>query len=170
MVVKTVTDALMFDRSSGYLNFDTILSRLRCPLLFVPDGWVLKNIERIAYIADLRYCRMQVVKYLTELAKSCHADLSIAHLAASGIPDMDDHYANDIFDDEVRNKINYDQLFFNNIREKDLATAVDVLINGMHNDLLVMVKNRFHWDEIIGPHTNNTLPAHISVPLLAFPY
>ncbi len=170
MVVKEVDAPAQLASYKENLNFDIVLNKIHCPLLLIPGNWLIKNIERIAYIADLRYCRMHIVKYLIELAKACHADLSIAHLAAVGIPDMDDKYANTLFDDEVRGHVHYDQLFFNNIREKDLTKAVDVLINGMHNDLLVMVKTRFHFIEILGPHLNNTLPSHITIPLLIFPY
>jgi len=170
MIVKEVAAPAPLAFNKENLNFDIILNKIHCPLLLVPGNWLLKTIERLAYIADLRYCRMQIVKYLIELAKAYHADLSIAHLAAAGIPDMDDSYANKLFDEEVRGNVHYDQLFFNNIREKDLTKSVDVLINGMHNDLLVMVKTRFHFNEIMGPYLNNTLPAHITIPLLIFPY
>ncbi len=168
MIVKGTTDRLP-EGAHGNLNFNSILNKVRCPLLLIPETWTLKNIERLVYITDLRYCRLQIVQYLARLAKLWHADLSITHLTKKGITHMDEDYANKVFNDGVRKNVNYDRLFFNNTRERNLTTAVDVLINGMHNDLLVMTKNRFHYNEIIGPYITNSLPSYITVPLLIFP-
>ncbi len=57
-----------------------------------------------------------------------------------------------LFSDGVSAHVDYDQLFFNNIKEKDLNTTLDVLINGLHNDLLTIVNHRFHFEEIFGRH------------------
>jgi hypothetical protein len=168
MMVKGIAD-------NGGVSFSTldvqkVLNRVRCPLMLVPGHWQLKNMERLVYIADLRYCRLEIVRYLAELARPWKADLSIAHLSASGLPDMGEKYALSVFNEAISRNVNYDQLFFNNIKEKELVTAVDVMINGLHNDLLVVVNHRFHFERIIGYKIIDTLPAHITVPLLIFPY
>ncbi|HEY0244382.1 MAG TPA: hypothetical protein VGC01_02370 [Mucilaginibacter sp.] len=170
MVVKSIPNVLPLSQLKGNLNLNTVLNKIECPLMLIPQNWSLKNIERLVYITDLRYCRLPIVRYLAELAKPCHADLSIAHISANGMPDMDEAYADCIFNEGICTNVNYDQLLFNNIREKDLTKAVDVLINCMHNDILVMVKNCFHINEIVGKHIYSALPYHITVPLLVFPY
>ena len=152
------------------LNWNAILNSIQCPLLLIPQSWPLKNIERLVYIADLRYCRLQIVKFLAMLAQSFYADLSIAQLAASGLPHMDEQYAYQLFNDEINTNIAYDQLFFNNIKEQNLNVALDVLINGMHNDMLVVLNHRFHFEEIIGRYITNNLPKNVTVPILIFPY
>lgn len=147
-----------------------VLNRVRSPLMLIPEDWPLKDLERLVYIADLRYCRLAVVKYLVELAKPFHASLTIAHLSAKGLPHIMEPYAQSIFSEGICSHIDYDQLFFNNVQERDLIKAVDVMINGMHNDLLILVNHRFHFEEIIGEYVGQSLPAHIAVPLLIFPY
>ncbi|WP_394772588.1 hypothetical protein [Mucilaginibacter sp.] len=151
-------------------NVHSVLNRVLCPLLLVPESWPLKKIERLTYIADLRYCRIQIVRYLAALAKPWNARLSIGHVTAPGLTEMVEEYAREVFTEEVCKKVNYEGLFFNNIREKDLLIAVDVIINGMQNDLLVLVNHHFHFEEIVGRYITNTLPGHITVPLLIFPY
>ena len=153
-----------------HLNIQTVLNKICCPVLLVPEGWPVKDIEHIVYLADLRYCRPYVVNYLTELAKPFSADIAIAHFSAKGLPDMEQSYAEDVFDDTIKRNVHYEALFFNNTKERDLAKAVDVLINGMHNDLLVMVNHRYHFEEIMGRYITDTLPANITVPVLIFPY
>ena len=121
------------------LNLNAILNRVQCPLLLVPQSWEIKNLERLVYMADLRYCRIKIVRFLAELAKEFKADLSIAHFSAKGLPNLGDEYALSIFSSEVSTHVDYDQLFFNNIKEKDLNTTLDILIDSLHNDLLTIV-------------------------------
>ncbi|MCR8560801.1 hypothetical protein KXD93_24300 [Mucilaginibacter sp. BJC16-A38] len=166
MIVKGAAEPLS---SESYINFNTLLTRVRCPLLLVPETWSLKNIERLVYLADLPYCRLQIVRYLAGLAKLWHADLSIAHLSKEELVGMDKDFDDEVPDDEIRNKVSYDQLFFNNIPEGNLNTAVDVLINGMHNDFLVMAQHHFRCMGLVGPYVAGGLPPHITVPLLIFP-
>ncbi len=168
MMVKGMADAVPV-ASKKSLNIHTVLNRVLCPLLLIPAQWQIKDIERLAYMADLRYCRVQVVRFLAMLARPWHAALSIAHRSANGLPDMAEKYALTVFSEEVSQNVNYDNLFFNNIREKDLSKVVDVMINTMHNDILVMVNHRFHFEEIVGRYITDTLPPQITVPLLIFP-
>jgi len=170
MIVKGTEDVLQTSPSKNGLDVHTVLNHVLCPLLLVPVSWQIKNIERLVYIADLRYCRIQVVRYLADLAKSWSADLSIAHLSAKGLPDMAEKYALSVFSEEVMPNVNYDRLFFNNINEKDLIKVVDVIINGMHNDLLVLVNHRFHFEKLKSRYLTDAVPLNITIPLLIFPY
>ncbi|MEO8886964.1 MAG: hypothetical protein ABI367_12940 [Mucilaginibacter sp.] len=152
------------------LNIHTVLNRVRCPLLLIPENWVIKVPERLAYLADLRYCRLQIMRFLADFAKPFNADVLLAHLSAKGLPQIEENYALSIFNEEINGNVNYSRLLFNNIKQRDLNIAVDVLTHGMHNDMLVMVNHRFHFEEIIGRYLTNHLPANITVPLLLFPY
>lgn len=170
MVAAGISDDAALQHEGHNLNWNIILNNIQCPLLLIPQSWSLKNIERLVYIADLRYCRIQIVKFLAMLAHSFYADLSVAQLAVRGLPHMEEQYARQLFNDEISANVNYDQLFFNNIKEQNLNVALDVLINGMHNDMLVVLNHRFHFEEIIGRYVANNLPKHITVPILIFPY
>lgn len=152
------------------LNMQIVLNKVCCPLLLIPVNAPVKAIERIVYLADLRYCRTYVVRYLAELAKPFKADIAVAHFSAKGLPDVDPAYAESLFLDNVLQHVHYESVFLNNTRERDMTKAVDVLINGMHNDLLVLVNHRYHFEEILGAHITDALPANITVPILVFPY
>lgn len=167
MIVKGMPDT---SGVTNKLNIHAVLNRVHCPLLLVPETWKIKTIERLVYIADLRFCRTLMVNYLANIAKKCDATLSVAHLSAKGIPDMEENYANSIFKEQVVDRLTYKNLYFNNIKEKDLKKALDVIINGLHNDILAFVNHRFHFEEILGRYLTDVLPENITVPLLIFPY
>jgi len=151
------------------VNIQSVLNRVHCPLLLIPQGWKLKHLERIVYIADLRYCRLPVLKYLAKLAAPFDAGISIAHLSAKNMVHIVGSYADAIFQNEIMPHIHYDKISLNNTRERDVNRAVDVLINGMHNDLIVLVNHRYHFEEIIGRYIADALPPEITVPVLIFP-
>jgi len=170
MMVKGIPEVAPPARPEKDLNVQTVLNKVLCPLLLVPANWKIKDLERLVYIADLRYCRIEIVKYLANLAKPLNADILIAHLTAQGLPDMCEKYAQSVFEEGICRNVSYENLYFNNIKEKNLKTAVDVIINGMRNDMLVLVNHRFHFEEIVGRYITNELPENLTIPLLIFPF
>jgi len=169
MIVKG-TDTMRGETGGLHINIQYVLNKVMCPLLLVPLNYLIKNFAQIAYMADLRYCRLHVVRYLCELGEACDASVYIDHLSARDLPHMDEKYANSFFNSEIKGKVKYDRLFFNNIRERNIGKAVDVMINGMHINLLAFVNHRFHFEEILGRMIPEQLPTQITIPLLIFPY
>jgi len=170
MMIKAIGDEITPPHQACDLNVQVILNKVLCPLLLIPEKWTLKKVERLVYLADLRYCRIQIVKYLAELAQHWQADLSIVHISAKGLPDIAESYGRSIFENEICANIDYDKLFFNNIKGGDIPRAVDVIIHAMHNDMLALIHHRFHFQELLGAYINESLPPNITVPLLVFPY
>ncbi|MCJ8208507.1 universal stress protein [Mucilaginibacter sp. RS28] len=170
MMVKGTSANQQANNFRSRINVQSVLNRVMCPLLLVPEQFELKDFEHIVYTADLRYSRLHVTKYLAEIAEAYGADMMLAHLSAKGIPHMEENYAHRFFDTEINNRVKYPKLWFNNICERNLTTAVDVLVNGMHTDMLAMVNHRFHFEQILGRYINNALPAHIAIPVMVFPY
>jgi hypothetical protein len=78
-------------------NAHSILSKVLCPLLIVRAYWPVKGVERIVYVAELRYCHTQILRYLTQLARPLIADVSIANVTATGLPEIVVEYAQGLF-------------------------------------------------------------------------
>lgn len=151
------------------LNLDRLLRLIHCPLLLIPGNWSLKQPERIVYLADLRYCRTDILHYLARLSAACGPELSVAHLSKQGMVHIEENYAHQLFDELVRVHLKQLRPVFHYTRERNLEKASDVLTNGMHQDLLVMTSNRYHFNELVGQVNRGQLPAHIQVPVLIFP-
>jgi hypothetical protein len=140
-----------------------------CPVLFIPEKYEYKAFEKMVYATDLRFCRREVVTFLTQLARPLDANILIANIPAEGLPYMEDGYAKSVFEKGTFNPGNYEHIYFSNIRERNIPKAIDVLINGMNNDLLVMMNHKFHFNELLGHHLPYILPDSVAVPLLIFP-
>lgn len=165
MMIKCATEY----RMPGALNMDILMSHIHCPLLLIPGNWAIKDLQRIVYLADLRYCRNDITRYLARLARACGAQLSVAHLTKEGMVHIEETYAHRLFDEQVKSQLKYDQLGFHYTRERDLIKAIDVLVKGLQHDLLVMTRNRYHFKQLITQSLNSRLPTYIQVPLLIFP-
>ena len=140
-----------------------------CPVLLVPEDYPYKIFEKIAYATDLRFCRFEVVAFMTQLAKTLDANMLIANISEKGLPHMADSYAQAVFEDAVVNKSNNDHIYFSNIKERNVSKALDIIVNEMNNDLMVLVNNKFHFNELLGHETPYAVPENIMVPLLVFP-
>ncbi|OCX53913.1 hypothetical protein BEL04_06430 [Mucilaginibacter sp. PPCGB 2223] len=155
--------------SMSNISSDSLLKKINCPLLLVPYGWHIKDIQRLCYIAELRYCRLDVVRYLARFAAPWRADVSIAHLCARGLAEMETQYAESVFEREILQKVSYARLLFTPVSECDVRRAVDVFIHGMGTDMLVLVNQCFHFQDVLGGASADSFPAHLTVPLLVFP-
>jgi hypothetical protein len=169
LIVKGFTEISINALQQKQINIDTILRRICCPVLFIPYQWSIKRIERLVYITDLRYCRKEIVRFMAELSAAYNAGMSVAHVCATELVDMDESYAQAVFKEDICNYTGYKKIYFNHIKEVDLTKTLDVMINGLHNDMLVLVNRRFHFKSIIGKQITNSLPDYITIPLLLFP-
>ncbi|OIQ68148.1 hypothetical protein GALL_502630 [mine drainage metagenome] len=169
MIVKGMKENMGLITEIRNFNIHSVLNKVMCPLLLVPQKYKLKELERIVYMTDLRYCQLPVVKCLANIARPSNAKLQIAHISIQGLPDMEENYARSFFSEVIGAVINYDQLFFNNIKEKDMQKVVDVMIHGLNTDLLVLINHQFHFEQIIGRYITGQLPENVIVPLLIFP-
>ncbi len=140
-----------------------------CPVLLVPEDYPYKMFEKMAYPTDLRFCRFDVVAFMNQMAKMLDANMLIANISEKGLPHMAESYAQAVFEDAVVNSSNKDHIYFSNIRERNVSQALDIIVNEMNNDLLVLVNNKFHFNELLGHETPYAVPENIRVPILVFP-
>ncbi|GAA4316935.1 hypothetical protein GCM10023149_14240 [Mucilaginibacter gynuensis] len=164
-----IVNALNVGNTIPQLNIHTILNKVRCPLMLIPEDCHTTDFSTVSYLADLRYCQLPVVRYLSALAKPYQAGIQIAHLPADGLPDMDQQYATEVFSDGISRYVKYDNLFFNNIKERDIHKAVDIMVHAMDTNLIALVNHQYHFRELLNGTIKHILPAHVHVPVLVFP-
>jgi len=152
-----------------HVDIQSVINHVGCPLLLIPANYKKRNFENVAYAVDMRYCRRSVLKFLAEFAKDYGANLILEHLSAKGLPPLDDKYAMSLFGNEIANHTQYNKIYFNNIKERNVNVAIEVIINNLQADLLALVNHRFHFEEILGTSIKTCMPEHIPVPVLVFP-
>jgi len=169
MIVKGTTES---DTEQSVFENDhtqAILNSANCPILLIPERVDKRRFEKMVYTADLRYCRLEVLRMLVKLAQPHQSDIMVAHIAAKGLPDVTEQYANEVFTTEISSNVKYPNLYFNHIKERNIPKAVDVMVDVMGADLLVLVNHKFHFEEIVGHKLSGRLPDYLHIPLLVFP-
>lgn len=156
---------------SGYIEANILRSATKsgCPVLVIPRDFPYKVFEKMVYATDLRFCRNEVVAFLTQMAKELDSNVLVANISEKGLPLMAESYADAVFADAVVTRNNSDCIYFSNVKERNVPKALDILVNGMNNDLLVLVNNKFHFNELVGHESPYAIPGNIRVPLLIFP-
>ena len=152
-----------------HVDIQSVINHVGCPLLLIPDNYKKRDFENVAYAVDMRYCRRSVLKFLIEFTRDYGANLILEHLSAKGLPPLGDDYAISLFENELACQVEYDRVYFNNIRERNLNVAIGVIINDLKADLLAMANHRFHFEEIFGRSITSCMPEQIPVPVMIFP-
>lgn len=147
------------------LNLQVVLSHISCPVMLLPEEMEVRQISRIVYLTDLRYCE----PILSHLFKFKNSSVLLAHICQQGLPDLTPEYGKQLFCDTFGRYTDSSELFFSQIKETNVEDIVDTLINTMRADMLVCVHRRFHFQQLLGDNLPKRFPAHVTVPLLIFP-
>jgi hypothetical protein len=150
----------------GIFDLQAVLDQLNCPMMLLPEGIGAKEVKRIVYLTDLRYCQQPVVGCLSRLNNS---SLLLAHICQQGLLDLTPDYGNQLFSDTFGRYSSCTELFFSQIKETNIQNVVDTLVHTMGADMLVCINRRFHFQQLLGDILPKQLPNYISVPVLIFP-
>ncbi len=169
MVVKGMDEFVPQALLNVNLAINTLLDKLQVPLLLVPSSWSENEFTRLVYLTDLRFCGIETVRFLAELAGFWKANLVIAHTSASGLPEIELKEAENIFNQEVSLNVGYTKLFLNMLDKKDELDTLEIIVSGMQADLLVMVNQHFHFNTLTKQYFKDKCALYKPVPLLIFP-
>jgi hypothetical protein len=151
------------------LNLQAVLNRVQCPFLLVPEEAAVGPLERLVYLADLRYAQVPVINFLARMYSGAES-VVLAHICAQGLPDLEPAYAVDLFSSGLSRNVCCDHLFFSHLRNKNFADGVDQVINGMQANLLVCVNHHYHFEQLLAGNIGSVMPGEISIPVLVFPH
>ncbi|MBV8389858.1 MAG: hypothetical protein JO080_08670 [Mucilaginibacter sp.] len=154
--------------SGGRINMKSVLNRILWPVLLVPEFTPVKKIERIVYLADLRYAQTPVINYLAKWRVE-NESVIVAHLCTKGLSELDKTYAEHLFNNELIRRVVCKNLFFSNPCAKSFSDTMDEVIHGMEADMLVCLNHSYHFQQIFGSFAELKTPGYISVPVLVFP-
>jgi hypothetical protein len=145
-----------------------LLNKVLVPLLLIPARPV-KLPAQMVYMADLRYCRTDLLSSLLDLTALLNTRISIAHLSMPGLPDLTSDYALELFSEMCKLLPDSDRLFLHHISDQPISRVADVLINAMKHECLVMANHSAHYRRLIEERTLMNEPGLVGTPLLLYP-
>lgn len=143
-----------------------MINNINCPVLVMPEDFDMSYFDRIAYITDLRYCDIGVIRFL----KVLNAQLFVTHISAPGLPDLEERYAQDILSEEISVKANYLKIFLRNIKNKNVKGAIDYVVDTVEVKMLAFVNKKHQTVERLYDNYAEKAQLYQKLPVLIFPY
>jgi hypothetical protein len=143
-----------------------MINNINCPVLVMPDKLDMSFFDRVAYITDLRYCDIGVIRFL----KILNAQLFVTHISAPGLPDLEERYAQDILSEEISVKANYQKIFLRNIKNKNIKGAIDYVVDTVEIKMLALVNKKHQTVERLYDNYAEKTQLYQKLPALIFPY
>jgi hypothetical protein len=168
LIIQGVAADVENGDNGNRINMKLVLNRIQCPVLLVPELAPVKKIQRIVYLADLRYAQTPVINYLSKWRVEDESVI-VAHVCKKGLSELEKSYADHLFSNELIRKVVCKNLFFSNLPAKNFSDTIDEIVNGMEADMLVCLNHSDHFSQIFGSLAELKTPAHISIPILVFP-
>jgi len=143
-----------------------IINSINCPVLLMPRDFDLDIFNKIAYVTDLRYCDLGVVRFL----KAFNSPVFVTHVTAPGLPGLDERYAQEILSEEICTKSNYSKLFLRNIKSEAVNTSLEYILDTIGIKMLALVNKKHKtFERLFGNSPEGALSYH-NLPTLIFPY
>ena len=149
LIVHGVTVESEIPDDSACMNMQSILNRIQCPVLLIPPMGQARKLERLVYLADLRYAQIPVINYLSKWRIEKESVI-VAHICAQGLSELDKSYGNDLFNKELSRKLACKNIFFSHLYAKNFSDVIDIVIHGMGADMIVCMNHSYHLAQILG--------------------
>jgi len=145
-----------------------ILEKAKCPVLIIPKNHVIKSINSIAYVTDLRYCDMSVIRPLVKLAGAFSSGIQLVHLTADGLPEMAECYMRDYFKHELSKLMNYPKVRYVNLKHKNKAEELNQKMGEIKSDIMVLQwKRHGMFNKLF--KANSSVYSFSQIPVILFP-
>jgi nucleotide-binding universal stress UspA family protein len=145
-----------------------ILDMVSLPVLVVPERSVFATIEKIAFATDLKDHDLEVIQSLAGLARPFNAEIMLAHI---GSPEAGAEQAVRDFLQQVGNKIDYPNIYYRQVPQKQVSAGLLELEQHTRTDMLVMVhRHKNFMERLFGGSYTQKIATDPLVPLLIYPY
>lgn len=144
----------------------TVLDKLNCPVLLIPESLQFHGINSIAYATDLTFDNDKVINFLVDFASPFHATIAVNHISplSSAAPDpatvhLQNHL--DSFNPPI---------FYNSVKASNIKDSLLEMTGTGRADILTLVHKRYDFFErFFQPSMSKQIANIAKVPLLVLP-
>ncbi|HTE00104.1 MAG TPA: universal stress protein [Mucilaginibacter sp.] len=150
-------------------HIHTLLDKIDCPLLLIPECVPFKGISNIGYATDLSFTNNKVVSYLTEMAKPFNASVTVNHICpplknVKELPQITEYPLTKYSD------IKYSTVFYHH-KENNVKTGLMEMARFQKLDILALVHKRYDFFEGLFHSSVSKAMADLAIiPMLVLPY
>ncbi|GAB3529548.1 universal stress protein [Pontibacter brevis] len=146
---------------------EAVAKRGLCPVLAIPEGAAIGNIEKIVYAADFENGDQVTAMQLLQLKELMNASLTFLHIKSDSQPDyVDDEYIKE----SLVKQFPEAQLTFEEIRNDNVAEGIANYVRENQPSLLAFtILNRNFLDNLLHSSVTSRLLQTQKLPMLALP-
>lgn len=148
----------------------TLLNKLFCPVLLVPENLRFLGLSDIAYATDLTFNNTRVINYLMEFADPFKARIAVNHISLLEFPDKaSDQVIALAINDQLGDK--HPQVFYHDIKGAKVKKGLLEVLGSGRVDILVLVHKRYEFFEgLLHSSISMQMADDAKVPLLVLPF
>lgn len=146
-------------------NTGDLITRVKCPVLIVPENAVFKEVEEIAFPTDYHlFYQTKILNNILEFIKMHDSTLRIVHIAKKNEEITDFQLENKEF---LKNFFAEEKHSFHKISNKKIEDGVQNFVESRDIDMIIMVaKNLNLFQRILFRPTVEEISYHTDVPFL----
>jgi nucleotide-binding universal stress UspA family protein len=151
-------------------NCREMIENASFPLLLVPAGYKLGTIRKIAFATDLMPGDIDMIHSLTGIARVFNAEILISHITSEKYATSEQQQKIDSFLNDVTCKVNYNQIYYRHIENRNIDSGLEWLTEHSQIDMLSMVHRQHNqFFTLLKKSHTQKLARQITLPLLIFP-
>lgn len=163
-------------KTGGLLSFfskshsHSIMDKIDCPVLFIPEGLQFAGIKNLSYATDLSFSNAKVLPFLAKMATPFGASIDVHHISAgefsSVVSKQTVEYSLRKLLKEHRPAVTYHCIKNANVR----AALLEMKLSGQ-TDILTLVHKKYDFiDSLLHQSISKQLAGTAGVPLLVLPF
>lgn len=152
-------------------NCREVIDTTKLPLLLVPENVSLKSFKKITFTTDLTYNDVKYIKALSGLADHFLAEILIVNVSPDASLNAEHDSKVSLFMADVKKSIGYNKIKYRDVDNESAKSGLLWLLENDKPDMMVMIHRKGNfWDFLFKSSVTKKIAAHISVPLLVYPY
>lgn len=147
----------------------TLLDKIECPILLIPESLKFEGINNITYATDLPLNNKKALQFLGEFAKYFNATITVNHLSKNSFPDKKSERT---IERSINNQLgeSYRPVLYHTIKGKDVVVGLLETLGNHKVDILVMVHKKYQQLQgLLHVSLSKKMADHSFVPLLILP-
>jgi len=166
LVVMSMTGAGSLERLLFGSVSRSMIENTAFPLVLVPEAFLFNKIKKIGFATSLVDEDCEVLYAVASFARLFDADLLAAHVSGTDENDQVHQKRLKSFLSDITGKVNYDKVYFRQVKQENVNTGLDWLSEHGLLDMLVMVhRQKGLFDSLFFSHTH-AKANNLNIPLM----
>lgn len=169
LVVMGTTGASGLKDAIFGTNTASVIGKLDCPLLVVPEGARFKDIKKIVFSTNFAENDTENVESIINFAKYFDSEVILLHIAKGNLNIPFEYNSIETFCQRMKDAYGFEKLSFKLMENPNVEEGIEQFIHEVNGDLLVMTnRHRLVFQKLFDRSLTRKMALHTHIPLMVF--